>query len=67
MTKEHDGDFENSSRLYLLCQICDNSYADGDIKVRNHCHETGKYRGSAHRDCNTNVKLNGKFPSYSTT
>ena len=44
------------------CWICDNDYIDGYVKVRNHCHITGKYRGSAHRDCNIAVKLNHKIP-----
>ena len=48
-----DKDFENFSK----CWICHNTYIDGDIKVRDDCHITGKYRESAHRDCNTNVKL----------
>ena len=30
------------------------------LKIRDHCYITGKYRGSAHRDCNINVKLNEK-------
>ena len=58
MVKEDNKDFENSSK----CWICDNGYIDGDVKVRDHCHITGKYRGSAHRDCNINVKLNHKIP-----
>ena len=33
---------------------------DNDVKVRDHCHNTEKYRGSAHSDFNTNVKLNHK-------
>ena len=41
---------------------CENDYVDNDIEVRNHCHITGKYRGSAHRDCNINLKLNQKIP-----
>ena len=57
MAKEDNKDFENSSK----CWICDNGYIDGDVKVRDHCHITGKYRGSAHRDCNTSVKLNHKM------
>ena len=32
------------------------------FKVRDHCHITGKHRGSAHRDCNNNLKLNHKIP-----
>ena len=33
-----------------------------DVKVRDHCNITGKYRGSAHRDCNITFKLNQKIP-----
>ena len=55
MTKKDNQDFENSTK-------CDNDYIDDDVKVKDPCHITGKYRGSAHRDCNINVKLNHKFP-----
>ena len=41
----------------LKCWICDNDYVDYDIKVRDHCHITGKYRGSVQRHCNTNLKF----------
>ena len=58
MIKEGNEDFENSSK----CWICDNNYIDGDVKVRDHGHIAGKYRGSAHRDCNISVKLNHKIP-----
>ena len=44
------------------CWICDNNYIDGDVKVRDHCHTTGKYRGSAYRNRNINVNLNHKTP-----
>ena len=30
---------------------------DFDNKVRDHCHITGKYRGSAHWSCNINLKI----------
>ena len=52
MTKKENEDFENLTK----CWICGNDYIDGDVKVRNHCHITGRYRGSANRDCNINVK-----------
>ena len=54
MIKEDD-DFENS----IKCWIC-NVYVDGDNEY--YCHITGKYRGSVHRNCNRNVKLNHKIP-----
>ena len=57
MTNE-DKDFENSTK----CWICDSDYVDDDVKVRDHCHVTGKYRGSAYRDSNINVKWNHKIP-----
>ena len=58
MTKEDNEDFEN----FTKCWSCDNFYIDDDVKVRDHCHITGKYKGSAHRDCNINVKLNHEIP-----
>ena len=58
ITKTDNEDFENSTK----CWICDNDYIYNDVKLRDHCHTTIKYRGSAHRDCNINVKLNHKIP-----
>ena len=58
MTKEDNEVFKNSTRYW----ICDNDYVHNDVKVRNHCHITKKYRDVAHRDCNINVKLNQKIP-----
>ena len=40
------------------CQIYD--HVEGDFKVRDHYNITGKYRGSAHRDCDISIKLNHK-------
>ena len=50
MTKYNSENFENSSK----CWICDNDHNDDDVKARDHCHITGKYRSSA--------KLNHKVP-----
>ena len=58
MTKKCNKNFKNSTK----CWICDNDYVDNDVKVRDHCHIIGKYRGSAHRDCNINLRLNDKLP-----
>ena len=56
MTKEDNEDFKRSTK----CWICDNDYVDNDVKVRDHCHIILKYRGSAHGDCDINLKLNHK-------
>ena len=58
MTKKHNEHFENSTK----CWICDDDYIDSDVKEREHCHITGKIRGSAYRDCNIDVKLCQKPP-----
>ena len=58
MTKESNEDFKNSAK----CWICDNDYVDNDVRVRDHCYITGKYRGFPHKDCNINLKLNHKIP-----
>ena len=58
MTKEDNKDFKNSTK----CWICNNDYIDTDVKVRDHCHITEKYRGSEYKDCNINLKLNQNIP-----
>ena len=58
ITNKDNEDFGNSTK----CWICDNDYIDDNVKVRDLCHITGKYRDSTHRDCDTNVKLNHKIP-----
>ena len=40
------------------CHICDKKYTEKDIRVRDHCHITGKYRGSAHQECNLKLRIN---------
>lgn len=34
----------------------------GDNPVRDHCHVTGKYRGSAHTACNRSFRLANMIP-----
>ena len=48
--------------LRTVLNFCDNDYIENDVKVRDHYYITGKYRVSAHRDCNINLKLNHKIP-----
>ena len=58
ITKEDNEIFKNS----IKCWICDNDYVDNDVKLRDHCYITGKYRGSVHREANVNHRLNHKIP-----
>ena len=45
MTKEINENFKNSTKYW----ICDIDYIDGDVRVKDHCYITGKYKGSAQR------------------
>ena len=48
---------EERFQLSNICWICDKLFNVGDNKVRDHCHITRKYRGSAYWSCNINLKL----------
>ena len=58
MTKKDNENFKNS----IKSCVYDNYYIDNDVKVRDHCHITGKYKGPENRDCDINLKLNHKIP-----
>ena len=45
MTKKDNEDFENSAKCGNV--VCDNDYIDNGVKVKNHCHIVGKYKGFA--------------------
>ena len=50
-----------------VCHICKKRYSTDDSdkkhnKVKDHCHYTGKYRGSAHYICNLRYKTPKKIP-----
>ena len=54
MTQYDEDKFQKATE----CHICDKQYTSKDIRVRDHCHITGKYRGSAHQECNLKLRLN---------
>ena len=54
ITEDDENDFKKANK----CHICNKKYTEKDIRVRDHCHITGKYRGSAHQDCNLKLKIN---------
>ena len=56
MTEENEQEFKKAT----TCHICDKKYTEKDIRVRGHCHITGKYRGSAHQECNLKLRINPK-------
>ena len=44
------------------CHICFKEFFPKDIKVRDHCHYTGRYRGAAHSSCNRMYKIPDYIP-----
>ena len=54
MTKKDEDKFKKAEE----CYICNKKYTNKDIRVRDHCHITGKYRGSAHQECNLELRVN---------
>ena len=56
MTGEDDEAFKNATH----CHICEKKYRVDDVPVRDHCHVTGKYRGSAHQTCNLKLQISAE-------
>ena len=57
MIKKDNADFHDFTKW----RICDNGHINGNVKVKDHCHITGKYRGST--NSNINIQLNHKTPA----
>ena len=56
MTKSDEKDFQNAKK----CWICQKRYKSDENPVRDHCHITGKYRGSAHNTCNLKLQISAE-------
>ena len=51
---------ENDEMCFKLmnkCHVCEKEYTDKDVRVRDHCHVTEKFRGSAHQECNLKLRI----------
>ena len=56
MTEEAEESFQKATH----CHICEKKYKVDDVPVRDHCHITGKYRGSAHQTCNLKLQISAE-------
>ena len=45
-----------------ICYICKKEFDKKNYKVRDHCHYTGNYRGTAHNICNLRYKIQKEIP-----
>ena len=57
-TKEDNIKFCNAKS----CHICDQKSTSKSVKVRDHDHRTGDFRGAAHDKCNINYYTNIYLP-----
>jgi hypothetical protein len=48
LTASEESDFQKCT----CCRFCKKDFKHDDIRVRDHCHYTGKYEGAAHQFCN---------------
>ena len=44
------------------CYVCKEEFTESNYKVRDHCHVTGNYRGTACNRCNLGMKLSTVIP-----
>ena len=58
MSEKEEELFQQSN----ICQICEKLIDNDNEKVRDHCHVTGKFRGTAHWNCNTCLQLTKNVP-----
>ena len=54
------GEDEKAFKKATHCHICEKKYKVDDVTVRDHCHVTGKYRGSAHQTCNLKLQISAE-------
>ena len=58
MTEEEEDLFQKSNN----CWICKKRIHNDEDKIRDHCHVTGKFRGTAHKSCKLSFKRTKKVP-----
>ncbi|XP_053214141.1 uncharacterized protein LOC128397439 [Panonychus citri] len=58
MSEEDTKNFEITD----VCHICNKEIIKGEVKVRDHDHFTGKYRGAAHSPCNLKMATPNYIP-----
>lgn len=58
LTPKEKEEFANAKK----CYICDHDFNAQDMRVHDHCHLTGRYRGPAHNNCNLNYQDSRVIP-----
>ena len=58
LSYEEERQFQSSP----CCHICNGIFGEDEVKVRDHDHMTGEFRGAAHVKCNINYFNNRYLP-----
>jgi hypothetical protein len=58
LTEQQKSEFKNA----MICHICNQDFTISDLKVKDHDHLTGIYRGAAHSVCNLNYQIPEEIP-----
>ena len=58
LTDEENESYKNQK----FCYICKKRFTNDNEKVRDYCHFTEKYGGSAHNHCHMNYRISKKNP-----
>ena len=59
MSEEKEHLFQKSNSCWICKKFINNN--NNKEKLRDDCHVTGKFRGTAHCNCNLNFQLTKKF------
>ena len=51
--------FQKSNSCWICKKFVNNN---NEVKIRDHCHVTGKFRVAAYRNCNVNFQFTQKVP-----
>lgn len=57
-------DDERIFQVSTHCHICNESFTSTSVKVRDHSHLSGRFRGAAHNSCNLNYQHPDFIPVY---
>lgn len=62
LTVEQQDSFNLSTHCHICKKIFTNDEQPTSIRVKDHCHMTGAYRGAAHQSCNLNYQVTRSIP-----
>ncbi|KAB0790023.1 hypothetical protein PPYR_15685, partial [Photinus pyralis] len=58
LSEAQEEDFKNATH----CHICEKPFLENEIRCRDHCHFTSRYRSASHQSCNVNYQNSHAIP-----